>query len=581
MANTILFYNGNDENLAKVANNGKYIKTFDWTSSKYAIDRCAAELLCRIYLKKGNFDGITTRTEQIQPANLEEYLDGLNNISIQTDFKNQLNNVKKFIIDKKINEVSILVEEATKIGAIKLNEIAGDDNQRKKFVKRLFEILSIIHESKLVHRDIKIDNLMYVTRFGTDTLVLNDWDASFFVGNELPEGLKKEDILPLMTLEYAAPEQVDDELDGVIGMHTDIWQAGIVSYYIYNNCNFPALYNEIDFKEDEKARQKNRIQMNEIFSILKENNYTFSSPQNADDNMKNIILSALNVFSAKRPPANEIYDNFDRYLPQNNQPEMSEINYESIKAELDRRKREKFYQTVRKFFSIVAVIAIAIIALKYTSETKKENPTVVTNTAPPVVESTMATTVQQIATTETDTPPPPPATEHTKAVSTVDKAISELDFTYDKWVENYRLGDGYYTGGIVILEGEKEDELYAHGENSIYIKDDGTEYRGNYYYGVMCDDDCYFKKKNGNEYQGSIRDNKMHGNGYYNVKTPERGWQGEYSGYFENDDFEGEGKFTYTNGEVFEGTFKKNELWNGTVTYPNGKKREIKNVEPN
>lgn len=585
MANTILYYAG--KKYHQPINGNNYIKTFNWSKETYYLDRCAAELLCRTYLTNGKFYMITTKTLSIEPQVLQDYLNTFTNNDIQQNFNNLFIELKEYL-HTHCDSVLITIEEARPIDIYQQHQIANNESERHLFVRRLFEILQIIHDNNLVHRDIKIDNLMYVTRNNRETLVLNDWDASFILQNEFPEGLR--DVLPLLTLIYAAPEQISRE-NKQIGRHTDIWQAGMVAYYLYNNCHFPPSYQKIDFERNNNTKEKQKIRedMNGIFSDLREYNRTFERPANGDENIQNTILSALCIDPNNRKTANEIIimiDRCDQNMPveavsDSITPEEWQ-RIEREKQENERRRKADQKEKIRPiiFLTFCAFIAWGVI---YVFNIKNDRtggqasqPSAIA-AAPTSTESAVQTeqTIppeETVYITET-VPSSEPITENIESTIGID--IESLDFTYTKWVENYRLGDGYYTGGF-------DENNHVQGKNCMYIKDDGEEYIGNYYHGFMCDDDCYYKFSNGNEYWGAIRDSEKHGEGTFKkVNTDDGGCVGTYEGVFKNDLFDGKGTFTYDNGNVFLGTFNQYDLWNGIVTDSDGKViKEIVNGKP-
>lgn len=63
----------------------------------------------------------------------------------------------------------------------------------------------------------------------------------------------------------------------------------------------------------------------------------------------------------------------------------------------------------------------------------------------------------------------------------------------------------------------------------------------------------------GREYDGDYKDDKRNGTGSFKNWTGtiynDEQWTGEYYGKHVNNVFEGYGKFTITNGDVFEGIF--------------------------
>lgn len=584
MGDTRLFYLEN-------MNNKNYRKPLRGKKEPSKIDRNIAELLCRTYLKKKNFDSITTKTENTTPSVLQNYLDNLDANNIQQNFNNVSDDLRDFIY-KMDEEGYIEIEYGDSISIEHLNDLAeeGNEDKRQKFIKRLFELLAEIHKSGLVHRDIKIENLMFVTRNGAKVVVLNDWDTSFILENNETAGCKY--LAPLATPEYASPEQVSQKNER-IGKHTDVWQAGMVAYYLYNNRKFPPQYNNIDFKNDSTSTIRKKLI--EVFNVLYKYNNVFTLPENGDENMKNLILCALKINPKERPTAQEIVDKINSIENQQNNKYKPLLNGKYAlkpisEKEFDGRlKNEKVNERNRKrkvaVLTIIAVIVVSagvysvikdkqnvrqnqpsgdIMQVPHTT-TKAEIQTEPPAAVPEVTEY-MTETLSQSETTEIQ------VIQETFEISATED-IEKLDFTPVEIVTNIRREKGYYTGGL-------DAEGKFHGKNCIFIMDNGNKYEGNYYHGTMCDDDCTFTYSNSNKYEGSVRNNKMNGKGILTLNVSDRGYQGVYNGMFADDNFEGYGVFEYTNGERFEGEFKKHSWWNGTAYYNNGLEQKIENNHP-
>lgn len=96
-----------------------------------------------------------------------------------------------------------------------INENLYKENQVKKLVRNLCDILSFIHSYNIIHRDIKPENIMIEN--DTQTLKLIDFDSARIYKKYYPR-----DTEYLGTTGYAAPEQYG----GVSDIRTDIKQVG-------------------------------------------------------------------------------------------------------------------------------------------------------------------------------------------------------------------------------------------------------------------------------------------------------------------------------------------------------------------
>lgn len=96
-----------------------------------------------------------------------------------------------------------------------INENLYKENQVKKLVRELCDILTYIHSFNIIHRDIKPENIMIEN--GTQILKLIDFDSARIYKKYYPR-----DTEYLGTKGYAAPEQYG----GVSDRRTDIKQVG-------------------------------------------------------------------------------------------------------------------------------------------------------------------------------------------------------------------------------------------------------------------------------------------------------------------------------------------------------------------
>ena len=96
-----------------------------------------------------------------------------------------------------------------------INENLYKENQVKKLVGELCDILSFLHSFNIIHRDIKPKNVMIEN--GTQMLKLIDFDSARIYKKYYPR-----DTQYLGTVGYAAPEQYG----GVSDKRTDIKQVG-------------------------------------------------------------------------------------------------------------------------------------------------------------------------------------------------------------------------------------------------------------------------------------------------------------------------------------------------------------------
>lgn len=550
MGDTILFrFEEHKDNYTK-SNCENFTKIFDDKKK----DRGIYELLCRRYIKASKIEEITTKTESIKPKNLEDYLNNLSPTDIQQNFNNAFNSLKDFIQNNVNEDIVLEIEHGKAVSFENLESLARDDAQRTNFLIRVFELLEKIHDKGIVHRDIKPENLIYVYRDDNlPVLVLNDWDVSFILGNNENNG--RQEVAPFATLEYAAPEQLVRRF-GAVSRKTDIWQAGMIAYRLYNNNNFPNSYGNIEYLDENTLRN--------IF-LLQETN--FANPANGDMRIKRCIIRMLNISSAGRPAASEVLDvirgkssNFKpQPIPPPPPPKLP----------------------VKQILAVCFVSVFVIAASKFIGNKKSEQPT--QSTPQPVISTDYEEkTTEYIEETTIDEIP-----EQTKSQTADDETDVPLEY-----YEHERVDNGYYTGYvdkdnkphgegcIEYDDGSKYEGAYFHGKchgEGILTTKDGTYYKGNWDMGELCDTNAEIKYSNGNTYRGGYSNGKYNGQGIYVLETAERGYQGTYSGTFVDGNFEGKGIFYYTDGAYFDGIFKNHENWKGRMKYSNGYEYEIEN----
>ena len=122
------------------------------------------------------------------------------------------------ILEVAENENRVLVLEEYIDGvtlADLLNERLYQENQVRKLVCELCDVLSLIHSYDIIHKDIKAENIMIEN--GTQTLKLIDFNAARIYKKYSPR-----DTECLGTAGYAAPAQYG----GVSDRRTDIKQVG-------------------------------------------------------------------------------------------------------------------------------------------------------------------------------------------------------------------------------------------------------------------------------------------------------------------------------------------------------------------
>lgn len=105
------------------------------------------------------------------------------------------------------------------IDGVNLYEVENKftEDQTKNIIKQLIEIVKIIHDKNVIHRDIKLENILLTK---TGEIVLIDFGSAADISNGPTTGL-------VGTCDYFSPEMVTGK---TYGKDVDVWQIGVVAY---------------------------------------------------------------------------------------------------------------------------------------------------------------------------------------------------------------------------------------------------------------------------------------------------------------------------------------------------------------
>ncbi|KAM6976892.1 caM kinase-like vesicle-associated, like [Aplochiton taeniatus] len=125
-------------------------------------------------------------------------------------------------------------------------------------IRQVLEAVAYLHSLNIVHRNLKLENLMYYTENNHKKVVLRDFYLSKFENGSITE--------PCGTPEYLAPEVVARHR---YGRPVDCWAVGVIMYILLSGN--PPFYDET---EEENTDLHNRI----IFCRIVAGEYEFDSP---------------------------------------------------------------------------------------------------------------------------------------------------------------------------------------------------------------------------------------------------------------------------------------------------------------
>ena len=165
----------------------------------------------------------------------------------------------------------------------------------KSFSRQLFNILQILRENKITHRNIKLENFFVIENNNNPEIILGDFRLSQYVGNEGDWNLKctkrfyyyldffnKSPIYRQYLLDVLSPNKID-KLEHYNAYNEDLFAVALILYYLKNEKKYPTFVGE-DLK---KMNQKNLFEK----TIQDFNNYFDSDDyKNHDGELYNKIF---------------------------------------------------------------------------------------------------------------------------------------------------------------------------------------------------------------------------------------------------------------------------------------------------
>ncbi|XP_029288247.1 caM kinase-like vesicle-associated protein [Cottoperca gobio] len=152
-------------------------------------------------------------------------------------------------------------------------------------MRQVLEAVAYLHSLKIVHRNLKLENLVYFNRLKHSKIVISDFQLA-----KLEKGFIKD---PCGTPEYLAPEVVGRQR---YGRPVDCWAIGVTMYILLSGN--PPFYDDADEDDD---RDKN------LFLKILSGDYEFDSPywDDISDSAKNLVASLMEVDQDQRLTAQE------------------------------------------------------------------------------------------------------------------------------------------------------------------------------------------------------------------------------------------------------------------------------------
>lgn len=154
-------------------------------------------------------------------------------------------------------------------------------------IRQVLEAVAYLHTLKIVHRNLKLENLVYYNRLKNSKIVISDFHLA-----KLENGLIKE---PCGTPEYLAPEVVGRQR---YGRPVDCWAIGVIMYILLSGN--PPFYEEMD-EDDYENHDKN------LFRKILAGDYEFDPPYWDDISQaaKDLVARLMEVDQDQRITAEE------------------------------------------------------------------------------------------------------------------------------------------------------------------------------------------------------------------------------------------------------------------------------------
>ncbi|XP_030049798.1 caM kinase-like vesicle-associated protein [Microcaecilia unicolor] len=154
-------------------------------------------------------------------------------------------------------------------------------------IRQVLEAVAYLHSLHIIHRNLKLENLMYYTQNNHSKVVLRDFYLSRFDSGEITE--------PCGTPEYLAPEVVARHR---YGRPVDCWAVGVITFILLSGN--PPFYDE-DEEENNETHNRN------IFRKILAGDYEFDSPywDEISPSAKELVSRLMEVDQDQRITAQE------------------------------------------------------------------------------------------------------------------------------------------------------------------------------------------------------------------------------------------------------------------------------------
>jgi len=190
---------------------------------------------------------------------------------------------------------------------------AYSEEDARIVARRLLEAVAVLHKQDVVHRDLKLENIMLASASDATSCKIIDF------GLARPPENSKVNMTCAGTDGNFAPEQLDRNLVGYFDKKcpekVDVWQYGIVMYCLLSACH--------PFRSKNPLTQDKRIMAGKIAMTSK-------IWDNISDDAKDFVRSALTVNVESRPSAEQLLKH--RWLSERNPTDVHVLGVKGAKC---------------------------------------------------------------------------------------------------------------------------------------------------------------------------------------------------------------------------------------------------------
>ena len=204
---------------------------------------------------------------------------------------NHNNIVKLYDFYETSSEIYIIMEYikgGTLKTYMKKNKENLNENTTKKIIFYLLNAINYLHKLKIIHSDIKPENIMFENEEDISTLKLIDFGLSSFNNKENEY---------CGTFLYMAPEILFNNKK-LLTNEIDIWSVGIIMYQLLNKNIHPFL-NKFELKKNKKD-----FLLQNLKNYEKSNKLIFHNENYISRKAKNLLFNLLQIKSKNRIQSN-------------------------------------------------------------------------------------------------------------------------------------------------------------------------------------------------------------------------------------------------------------------------------------